>query len=415
MDTFEPTDFDPTTEEGRIDINDEVDKEYDTLLPKENEPLDDFYSRFRQKFGSRWRDAFNRFSDKWKTQNPDKQLPEYMELQNMDEDTEKVKEAKEVLKIRYPNFNFDDVSLFDDNGKVIIAIKYQKGNVEKQTRFHNLFDVNGEINKQLEKLESWKNVTRQNLEILDLTTNLNRKIEENEYLNQLIEDREKEYFEQIQLLQNSHGREKVAMQNNIQSLTEDISRLKNNLRINSQNEKILIHEINQKNEQLQQMEQAIEDLEQQIERQREIINDSNRTEEEIEAARQETIRLEERVAELNAQKDQLETELGLTLKEKIKRVFKKYGFTVAAVATAVAITIGVLVSQLKSGLSSVAKGVGNGLKTLGKKLGEMLPGMIGAIASFIFKTAGQVVSFVAEHAWLLIVAVVAFMIEKMKK
>jgi len=61
----------------------------------------------------------------------------------------------------------------------------------------------------------------------------------------------------------------------------------------------------------------------------------------------------------------------------------------------------------------VAKGVGKGLSTLGKKLGEILPGMISAIASFIFKTAGEVVSYVAEHAWFLIVAVVVYFVEKM--
>ena len=104
----------------------------------------------------------------------------------------------------------------------------------------------------------------------------------------------------------------------------------------------------------------------------------------------------------------------MPLRERVKRVFKKYGLTAASVAAAVGITIGVIVSQLSKGLTTVAKGVGNGLKTLGKKLGEILPGMVGAIASFIFKTAGQVISFVAEHAWLLIVAVVVYFIEKMK-
>lgn len=105
----------------------------------------------------------------------------------------------------------------------------------------------------------------------------------------------------------------------------------------------------------------------------------------------------------------------MPLKDRIKRVFKKYGFTVASVLTAVGITIGVIVSQLKSGLTSVAKGVGNGLKTIGKKLGEILPGMVGAIASFIFKTAGEVVGFLAKNAWLLIVAAVVYFIEKVKK
>ena len=55
-----------------------------------------------------------------------------------------------------------------------------------------------------------------------------------------------------------------------------------------------------------------------------------------------------------------------------------------------------MVSYIKSGLSKVARGVGNGLKALGKKIGEMLPGLIGAIASFLFKTAGEVVGFLAN-------------------
>ena len=49
------------------------------------------------------------------------------------------------------------------------------------------------------------------------------------------------------------------------------------------------------------------------------------------------------------------------------------------------------------------------------KLGDILPGMIGAIANFIFKTAGKVIGFLGEHAWLLIVAVVLYMVEQFKK
>ena len=77
--------------------------------------------------------------------------------------------------------------------------------------------------------------------------------------------------------------------------------------------------------------------------------------------------------------------------------------------------IGVIVSNLKKGLTSLAKGVGGALKNIGKKIGEILPGMIGAIASFIFKTAGEAVGFLVKHAWLLILAAVTIMIEKFKK
>ena len=104
----------------------------------------------------------------------------------------------------------------------------------------------------------------------------------------------------------------------------------------------------------------------------------------------------------------------MSIRDRVKAIFKKYGFTVFAVLSAVGAVIGVIVSNLKSGLSKLGKGVGKGFKAIGKKLGEILPGMIGAIASFIFKTAGEAIGFLAKNAWLLIVAVVVYFIEHVK-
>ena len=104
----------------------------------------------------------------------------------------------------------------------------------------------------------------------------------------------------------------------------------------------------------------------------------------------------------------------MSLRDRVKAIFKKYGFTVFAVLSAVGAVIGVIVSNLKSGLSRLGKGIGNGFKAIGKKLGEILPGMIGAIASFIFKTAGEAIGFLAKNAWLLIVAVVVYFVEQVK-
>ena len=104
----------------------------------------------------------------------------------------------------------------------------------------------------------------------------------------------------------------------------------------------------------------------------------------------------------------------LTLRERVKEIFRKYGFTVIAVSAAIATVIGVIVSNLNTGLAKVARGVGNGLKELGKKLGQILPGMIGAIASFIFQTAGEVIGFLAKNAWLVIVGLVVFAVEQFK-
>ena len=131
-------------------------------------------------------------------------------------------------------------------------------------------------------------------------------------------------------------------------------------------------------------------------------------------------RARERIAENQAQIDALENEREelkerLPLRERVKNIFKKYGFTVTAVVLAVGTTIGVIVNALAKGLRSVATGVGNGLKTLGKKIAQILPGLIGTIVSFIFKTAGSVISFLGKNAWLLILGVAVFMVEQFKK
>ena len=118
------------------------------------------------------------------------------------------------------------------------------------------------------------------------------------------------------------------------------------------------------------------------------------------------------ISRLETEKEHIEERM--SLRDRVKLIFKKYGFTVFAVVSAVGLVIGVIVSNLKKGLTSLGKGVGGALKTIGKKIGEILPGMIGAIASFVFKTAGEAVGFLAKHAWLLILAAVTIMIEKLK-
>ena len=123
-------------------------------------------------------------------------------------------------------------------------------------------------------------------------------------------------------------------------------------------------------------------------------------------------REQEGINERNQENERLEARL--TLRQRIKEIFKKYGFTAIAVMTAIGTVIGVIVSNLKAGLTKVAKGVGNGLKELWAKLGQILPGMVGAIASFIFRTAGEVIGFLAKNAWLLVVGLVLFAVEQLK-
>ena len=122
---------------------------------------------------------------------------------------------------------------------------------------------------------------------------------------------------------------------------------------------------------------------------------------------------EEEIANLEGENEEIQERM--SLRDRVKAIFKKYGFTVVAVLSAVGVVIGVIVSNLKKGLTSVGKGVDNGLKAIGKKIGEILPGMVGAIASFIFKTAGEVIGFLSKNAWLLIVAAVLYLVEQFKK
>ena len=119
------------------------------------------------------------------------------------------------------------------------------------------------------------------------------------------------------------------------------------------------------------------------------------------------------ISRLEAENEIIEERM--SLRDRVKLIFKKYGFTVFAVVSAVGLVIGVIVSNLQKGLTSLGKGVGGALKTIRKKIGEILPRMVCAIASFIFKTAGEAVGFLAKHAWLLTLAALTIMIEKLKK
>ena len=143
-----------------------------------------------------------------------------------------------------------------------------------------------------------------------------------------------------------------------------------------------------------------------------------KNEQDLERLNQDITREEESVrngeGQVEAARERVDQRL-LPLRERIKEIFKKHGFTVVAVVSAIGVVIGVIVSNLKAGLTKVANGVGNGLKELGAKLGQILPGMVGAIASFLFRTAGEVIGFLAKNAWLLIVGLVVLAVEQFKK
>ena len=160
-----------------------------------------------------------------------------------------------------------------------------------------------------------------------------------------------------------------------------------------------------------------EEIRQKRQEQDKIANDENTPQAERQQARERVLELDQEINEIENEREEEIERLSLTdkLREKVKEIFKKYGFTVTAVLLAVGTTIGVILSSLSNGLKAVAKGVGDGLQTLGKKIAGILPGLLGAIVSFVFRAAGQVISFLGKNAWLLIVGVAVFLFEQVKK
>ena len=164
---------------------------------------------------------------------------------------------------------------------------------------------------------------------------------------------------------------------------------------------------------LDELEREREELKRKIKEDMETMYDENAS---LAQKSEATARFEARTAELERLDPQFqEREQELPLRERVKNIFKKYGWTLQAVALAVGIVLSALALAATNGLKAGTKAIGNGLKTIGQKLGSLLPGLIGSIVSYIFKAAGQVFSFLAEHAWLLILAVVAFFMERMLK
>ena len=164
---------------------------------------------------------------------------------------------------------------------------------------------------------------------------------------------------------------------------------------------------------LDELKQEKEELETRIAEDKRVIADENTSPSERAAA-------EARVAENEAELARVNTEIEVRerqrpLLERVKDIFKKYGWTLQAVVLAVGVVLSALALAGLNGLKAGTKAVGQGLKAIGQKLGSLLPGLIGSIVSFIFKAAGQVFSFLAEHAWLLILAVVAFFMERLLK
>ena len=118
-----------------------------------------------------------------------------------------------------------------------------------------------------------------------------------------------------------------------------------------------------------------------------------------------------------------------SLDEKIRTLFREQGITIASILTAIGIAIRVLVEALLPGGGGAAAASGGGepppedekslkkwvrsklkalaslLGNLGMKAAEALPGIIGGIISWILNRAKDVVGWVSQNLWALVVGI----------
>ena len=155
---------------------------------------------------------------------------------------------------------------------------------------------------------------------------------------------------------------------------------------------------------LNELEQEADELNRKITEDKQLIDDENTSPSERAAAE---ARLSENEAELDRINIEIEVrERERPLLERVKDIFKKYGWTLQAIFVAVGVILSVIALTVKKGT-----------KVISQKLNNVKhePGFIGSIVSFIFKAAGQVFAFLSEHTWLIILVVVAFFMEKLLK
>ena len=118
-----------------------------------------------------------------------------------------------------------------------------------------------------------------------------------------------------------------------------------------------------------------------------------------------------------------------SLGEKIRTLFREQGITIASILTAIGMAIGVLVEALLLGgggsgatassgklppkdeaglqkwIRNKHKALASLLGRLGIKAAEALPGIIGGIISLILNRAKNVVGWVSQNLWALVVGI----------
>ena len=371
---------------------------------------------------------------------------------------EQIERVKGFIKAQYPNANFDHLPIgFSTKNPMDIVALGPKGGETKivlndgsglQKSFLNLTYVKRALGQQAEQIiEEDRNTAAQQRQRLEEAEkqlreaekiSSERKQEEEEI--KVLKEKEEAVQAKIDAIQEVEG-------SNLESESElrRLKQLKKNYQtdIKNKEKKLADREKKAKNEQkkikekvdqerkkfnkiekrkkiteerlyetkrLDELKERVNDLNSQNEEYQAIIQDENATPSEREFAKSRQAEIKEEIARLQTQVDERVAEM--PLRERVREIFKKYGVTVTAIFLAAGITIGAVVGAITNALKSMGNQLANGLKTVGAKAASALPGLIGAIVSFLFKTAGQAIGYLAEHTWLLILAAVVFIFEK---
>ena len=157
---MEDIDFDPLTEEGQVDINDE---EYESIINDDVDP-GGFRDAMIRRFGNRLRGGYREMKRMWQSRNPGKSVPEIHELRDIpeaptqewanevinamnergdDEEKTDIQRAKEL----FPNLVSNKIPIAwveDKYGQEVLVAKLNQSNAKLYTvvdgdgRFHDL-------------------------------------------------------------------------------------------------------------------------------------------------------------------------------------------------------------------------------------------------------------------------------------
>ena len=428
--------YDPDTEnktpweDHGIDHDDDDDEEYKTPLTTPIKPPPAPEENFEMHYLPRER------QNKWEPSESQKEA--WFDVKNMYPDASKA--ALEVDYVKIPGEKDPRLSikirgamrsywLFEKQG--VLRRWRENPDLPQDIKVYLGKSINDQI-KDFEKLKSEKKAT-----LAAKQKQMKQLKQQNDEKQKLIRDMDsltnqiRDLDEQMRELEDAHVSmdteaieklkdQKRAMENEKKTKQQQISQLqKDTIQYNTTQEEVAklthenreldqhLNELRAKEETLkplEELEQEAEELKRKITEDKQLIDDENTSPSARAAA-------EARVAENEAELDRVNAELEVRererpLLERIKDIFKKYGWTLQALVLAVGVILGVIALAAKKGT-----------KVISQKLNDVKqqPGFIGSIVNFLFKAAGQVFSFLSEHTWVLILVVVAFFMEKMLK